>query len=256
MTGEKRDWRGDEWEKWGQADPYFGVVSHPDLRAGGISESARDKFFRGGETEIAETLTHVRRLVGRDFRPKRTLDFGCGVGRLTIPLARESQAVVAVDVSPSMLDEARRNCQHAGVSNVSFQLSEPGLRGVDGPFDFVQSSIVFQHIPPRLGYGLFEAILNRLSPDGVGMVHFTYGRRSPLLSRVAHGARRSSRVVHRLLNLVQRRPFGAPLMAMFEYDLGRILETLERRGLNRVDGRLTDHGGCLGVMLAFARLVS
>src|SRR5258708_19511131 len=100
MTGEKRDWRGDEWEKWGQLDPYFGVVSHPEFRSGSIGEVARDKFFRGGEAEIAETLTHVRRLVGRDFRPKRTLDFGCGVGRLTIPLSRQPQPLLPVHLSP------------------------------------------------------------------------------------------------------------------------------------------------------------
>jgi SAM-dependent methyltransferase len=248
-----RDWRGEEWEKWGETDPYFGVVSDPRYRSENLNDAARATFFGGGEAEIAETLAAVRQLVGKPFRPRRTLDFGCGVGRLTIPLARESDVVVAVDVSPAMLNEARVNCERAGISNVEFRRSQPGLSGVDGPFDFVHSSIVFQHIPPKLGYELFEAILDKLAPDGAGMLHFTYARRSPLLRRVAHGARRSSRIVHRLLNVVQGRPLSAPLMAMFEYDLARLVETLQRRGFDRIAGRLTDHSGCLGVLLSFSR---
>jgi hypothetical protein len=40
---------------------------------------------------------------------------------------------------------------------------------------------------------------------------------------------------------------------MFEYDAARVLELLKARGFDRVGGRLTNHGGWLGIMLAFAR---
>lgn len=252
MSAERGNWWGEEWEKWGRNNPYFGVITEPRFR-GVIGEAARQDFFRRGEEEVGRTLADVRRFVGRDFRPRRTLDFGCGVGRLTIPLARESGTVVAVDVSSAMLEEARANCARVGVGNVEFQLSQPGLSGIEGPFDFVHSFIVFQHIPPPLGHSLFETILDRMAADSVGMMHFTYARRGPLLKRMAHAARRSSRLVHRVLNLAQRRPFSAPLMAMFEYDLGRLVASLQQRGFQRISGELTDHSGCLGVMLTFVR---
>jgi SAM-dependent methyltransferase len=253
MSSDTSDWRGDEWEKWGRTDPYFGVITDPSFRSAKLDEAGRLRFFQSGEAEVAETLAVVRQLTGPQFRLKRTLDFGCGVGRLTIPLARQSEAVVAVDVSPAMLDEARANCVQAGLTNVEFRRSQPGLPDVDGPFDLVHSYIVFQHIPPKVGYGLFEDILDRVGPNGVGMLHFTYDRRSPLLKRIAHGARRSSRVAHRLLNLVQRRPPSAPLMGMFEYDATRLLNTLQRRGFDHLNLRLTNHAGCHGFMLGFSR---
>jgi 2-polyprenyl-3-methyl-5-hydroxy-6-metoxy-1,4-benzoquinol methylase len=247
------DWRGEEWDRWGKQDPYFGVVSHPEYRADRIDKAARERFFRGGEVEMAETLSAVRALTGPDFRPRRALDFGCGVGRLTIPLAREAAQVVGVDVSPAMMAEARANCARAGLTNVEFRQSAPGLPDVEGRFDFVHSYIVFQHIPPSIGYGLFEDLLDRVAEAGAGMLHFTIARRAPLAIRLLHRARRSSMLVHRAMNLVQRRDVDAPLMAIFEYDLDRLLASLRSRGFDRIKTLPTDHGGCIGVRLAFAR---
>jgi 2-polyprenyl-3-methyl-5-hydroxy-6-metoxy-1,4-benzoquinol methylase len=246
-------WQGNEWEKWGQRDPYFAVITRDDYHADRVDDGARRVFFAGGEDEIAMTVEDVRRVTSSDWRPNSVLDFGCGVGRLTIPLARISERICAVDVSPAMLREAARNCEDAGLRNVDFRLSTPGLTGVEGPFDFVHSSIVFQHIPPSSGYALFDAILDRVTPNGAGMLHVVHGQRGSPLRTAAHRARRSSRVIHRLLNVIQRRPIDAPLMAMFEYELSRLLVSLQTRGFERIGGRLTDHGGWLGVMLTFSR---
>jgi 2-polyprenyl-3-methyl-5-hydroxy-6-metoxy-1,4-benzoquinol methylase len=46
---------------------------------------------------------------GDDFAPRRVLDFGCGVGRVTLPLARRVDAVVAIDIADSMLS-LRASC--------------------------------------------------------------------------------------------------------------------------------------------------
>lgn len=247
------DWRIREWEAFGRADPYFGVLAQPQFRSTAIDESSRVDFFERGEAEVRGTLATMRELVGDRLRLGRTLDFGCGVGRLTIPLARVCTTVVGVDASAAMLDEARQNCLRAGVSNIELVPSRPNLAGVDGPFDFVHSYIVFQHIPTGIGYALTEAILDRLAPGGCGMLHFTYSRRAPLHRRIVHTLRRSSRTVHRCMNVLQGRPLAAPLMAMFEYDIGRILEILQLHHCARIAARFTDHGGHLGVMLFFVR---
>jgi 2-polyprenyl-3-methyl-5-hydroxy-6-metoxy-1,4-benzoquinol methylase len=247
------DWRIREWEEFGRLDPYYGVLAQPQFHSASIDESSRAAFFEDGEREVRATLATMRQLVGGDLRIRRALDFGCGVGRLTIPLARSCATVVGVDASPAMLDEARRNCLRAGVSNVEFAASRPRLAGIAGPFDFVHSYIVFQHIPTAIGYELVDAMLARLAPDGGGMLHFTYARNATLLRRAIHRARRSSRLAHRFMNLLQGRSFAAPLMAMFEYDIGRILAMLHANRRERIAARLTDHGGHLGVMLFFAR---
>src|SRR2546422_852191 len=44
------------------------------------------------------------------------LELGCGTGRLAIPLAQAGGAVTGIDRAPSMLSEARRKAEAAGVS--------------------------------------------------------------------------------------------------------------------------------------------
>ena len=46
------------------------------------------------------------------------LDIGCGPGRITVPMARRSASVTALDSSEGMLAQCRSNCEAAGVTNV------------------------------------------------------------------------------------------------------------------------------------------
>ncbi len=248
------DWRADDWETLGRADPYYGVLSDPKFHAGALNDAARAEFFASGESEVQATLATARDLLGRrELRLNRVLDFGCGVGRLTIPLARAATRVLGVDASAGMIDEARRNCAAFGVSNADFLHSAAGVDAVDGHFDFVHSYIVLQHIPPEIGYPIIDGLVARVAPDGVGMLHFTFARRASALRRLAQKLRRSSRFVHRAANVAQGSPAAAPLIAMFEYDIGRVLATVQGAGFERIGGRLTDHGGHLGIVLFFAR---
>jgi len=244
------------WERWGKVDPYWGVCSHPEFRAGRLDDRAREAFFRSGEDDVGRTLAAVRRFVRPGFRPERTLDYGCGVGRLTIPLAREGGWVVGVDVSGTMLDEARRNCAARRVTNVELVLAGDAgdaLAGVTGDFDFVNSYIVFQHVPPRLGEAITRALLERLRPGGVGALHFTYGWRAGLARRALHRVRRSVPLAHAAANVLQRRPLRAPIIPMYAYDMSRLFALLHANGCERVHALLTDHDGHLGAHLLFER---
>jgi hypothetical protein len=124
---------------------------------------------------------------------------------------------------------------------------------VPGTFDLIHSYIVFQHIPPARGEALFRAMLARLEPGGAGAVHFTYGRRAPLLRRLVHAARGTVLAVNGVVNLAQRRRWGYPFMQMHAYDLGRLFSLLHAAGCADVHATLTDHGGFLGAMLYFRK---
>ena len=242
------------WERLAR-DPYYAVLLEDRFRLGQSVDEARAIFDASGEHDMGETLGEIRRLIDPAFRPRRAVDFGCGVGRLTIPLARASDQVVGVDISQAMLDEAGRNCAARGVTNVRLATSaEYFASGADAePVDFVHSYIVFQHIPPRAGLWLADALVRRLAAGGVGALHFTYARRTSSLRRVVNRLRRVVPGVNLLANLVQGRPIGEPLIPMNQYDPATLLAMLGDHGCTHVHARLTDHGGHLGAMLLFRK---
>jgi SAM-dependent methyltransferase len=241
------------WEQLAR-DPYYAVLNEDGFRGDRVVDDARARFDRSGEEDVAETLAEIRRRIDPAFRPARALDFGCGVGRLTLPLARACDHVVGVDISQAMLDEAARNCAARGVDNVSLVSSAAFFATPAEPsLDFVHSYIVFQHIPPRAGLWMAESLVRRLRAGGVGALHVTYARRASGARRVIHRLRRGLPGLNILANLVQRRPLGEPLIPMYRYDLGALFALLGDLGCTHVHARLTDHGGHLGAMLLFQR---
>jgi len=137
------------WQRIEQVDLYFAVLAHPRFREVTKDGETRREFFTSGEEHVERLFATIREALDPEFAPRRALDFGCVVGRVTIPLARRVAQVVGVDVSDSMLDEANKNCDEAGVRNVTLLKSEDGLGNLPGDFDFLHSFIVFQHIPAR-----------------------------------------------------------------------------------------------------------
>ena len=77
-----------------------------------MSPGARREFFESGEADV----DHLFQLIG-GFSPADALDFGCGVGRMTLALAKRVKRVVGVDIAPQMLALARRNAEEAGTAN-------------------------------------------------------------------------------------------------------------------------------------------
>ncbi|EGJ09960.1 type 11 methyltransferase [Rubrivivax benzoatilyticus JA2 = ATCC BAA-35] len=157
-----------EWEKWGARDPYFSVLTDPRFRVNAMTAQAREDFFALGRMHVDHVLHVIRCHLDGAFAPTRTLDFGCGVGRLVMPFARLGGEVVGVDISPSMLAEARRNCDQAGLSNVVLLPSDDALSAVAGDFDLVHSCIVLQHIEIPRGLVIFEQLVRRVRPGGMG----------------------------------------------------------------------------------------
>src|SRR5258707_15766686 len=55
------------------------------------------------------------------FAPMSTLEYGCGLGRLALPLARRPGSVTAVDRSPLMLELGPREAQPRGLGPLRVQ---------------------------------------------------------------------------------------------------------------------------------------
>ena len=238
------------WERYGQEDPYYGVLTDVRYRGKSLDESARRDFFASGEEHVGSVIDGVRRWVDPDFEPATVLDFGCGVGRLVIPFALRGATVHGVDVSESMLREAHENCERAGVP-ASFSLSDDNLSLVTQKFDLVHSTIVFQHIPCKRGYVILDALLDRIRPGGVGVLHFTFESGESRARTLLRRARTTYPVIHYATNVVRGRALRTPSMQMNSYDVGRIMSMIGERGCTSLHVDLTQHGPFKGATFYF-----
>lgn len=241
-----------DWELFGKSDPYFAVLTAPEFH-GQLLGDAREKFFDSGERHVETILSIIRERLDPSFAPLRALDFGCGVGRVLIPLASRCQEVTGVDVSASMLAEARRNCDAAGAREVRLLQGDDDLSAVTGSFDFVHSYIVLQHISVGRGERLVKKLAAVLAPGGVGMFHVTYSSGiTSLKSRLLYWARVNVPGAKSAFNLARGRAMSLPIMQLNEYSITRLLDLLWGEGCREVHVRFSDHGGARGVLL-FAR---
>ena len=238
------------WEAWGQRDPYFGVITNPKFRMSEIDQHIKQEFFESGETDVHRVLTTIQKFIDPGFTPRTVLDFGCGVGRVLVSFAKIAEEVVGLDVSPSMLQEAQRNCDERQLRNVRFLKSDDDLTALTSKFDLIHSCIVFQHIPVERGRAIFSKLLEHLRPGGVGAIQLTYAKTrfastygiSPTVPAAVLSAEVSAQIASS----------GAdPEIQMNPYNINEMLFLMQRRGIVRFQAEFTDHGGELGVFLFF-----
>jgi 2-polyprenyl-3-methyl-5-hydroxy-6-metoxy-1,4-benzoquinol methylase len=247
------------WEYYGKEDPYFGVLTQERYTTKQLSDEAKQEFFATGERYVDSILKTVRDHLDPSFRLTRALDFGCGVGRLALPLARVSDAVVGVDVSESMLAVAENNSKERGVANVTFVKSDDSLSRVSGRFNFVHSFIVFQHIPPNRGAVIFKRLIDLLQDDGIGVLHVTYSYAGTvrLGRRLLKAAKQSLPFFAGVVNILNGKPFREPIMQMNEYDLNQLFRILQESDCHEVHVRFSEtsvHGHPFyGVSLYFRK---
>ena len=244
----------DRWRSLGHAEPYWAVLTDDRFRSNRMSPADRDDFFASGEREVAQTFRLIDEYFQRGFRPARALDYGCGVGRLALPIARRSGHVIGVDISDDMLREARANATAALVANVEFQAPEDALATREPDLDFVHSFIVFQHIEPSTGMEISRRLLRRLKPGGVAVLHYTYLRQASRVRHLTHALRRRLSIVNAAINVWKGRPPAEPMIPLFEYDLTALLLMVTETTADPVLMVPTDHAGLRGVVLAFRKL--
>ncbi|HEY6249283.1 MAG TPA: methyltransferase domain-containing protein [Candidatus Angelobacter sp.] len=79
------------------------------------------------------------------------LDVACGPGLLACAFARVARHAVGVDITPAMLDQARKAQQEQGLTNVSWQSGDVlALPYPDHHFSIVVSRFAFHHLPEPL----------------------------------------------------------------------------------------------------------
>lgn len=243
-----------QWQAWGETDPYFAVMTEPRFRGPNLTPARRDEFFATGRQHIEAVLASCAKYLGT-VSTERSLDFGCGVGRLLVPLSEVSEVVVGVDIAEAMLAEAARNCAERARPTVRLARTLDEIPAELGRFTFVHSYIVLQHVEPRRGLGFVAELLARLDRGGCAVLHVHYARTR---YRRNHGVRPLGSTLVRAVRAPLerlRRAFAQrdPEMQMNVYDLNRLLFCIQDAGFRAGGFEFTDHGGYLGVTLFVRR---
>jgi SAM-dependent methyltransferase len=189
----------------------------------------------GGDTAVyvgdpATGISELEGLFGRlgaDPRGGTCVEIGCGPGRMTGALAERFDRVVAVDVSPAMLEQARAA---VGAANVTF-LEVPGdrLEGVgSASADTLVCYLVLQHLPSgEVVRSYLREFARVLAPRGEAFVQV------PVLDSAAGRLRRALRTP--LLRLARRPEHGAAFRG-FRLTRRELDDALDRAGLELIAG--------------------
>jgi ubiquinone/menaquinone biosynthesis C-methylase UbiE len=135
-------------------------------------DRTREEFTRqadGFATSLATTdQSQVARLVEAtgDWGRGRVLDVACGPGIVSAAMAERAHEVVALDLTPRMLEKARERCVRAGRTNVVYKEgSATALPFADASFDAVITRLSFHHfLEPCV---VLKEMLRVLRPGGI-----------------------------------------------------------------------------------------
>jgi SAM-dependent methyltransferase len=248
---------GEYWESIARTDPYWGVVTDESYRKGNLTDEAKVRFFAKGEEGVAKRLKVLEDYFSCPKRFDTALEFGCGVGRLLLPLARRSRRAIGVDVSPTMLRHCAENAGNAGLENVELVEDLAVLDAHRDALDLVMSFVVLQHIPTELGMGYLAALLELLRPGGWGLVHLTYANDIGYLPTEGTEAGAPYRYYQRLGGQLLRFGKGPspaePLQEMNHYNSNQVMCLLVDNHIFRHYATYTRHGVVLGTELYFQK---
>jgi ubiquinone/menaquinone biosynthesis C-methylase UbiE len=172
------------WDAFARDNAFFHTVSWDAHRA--ADTTARRAYWESGPAVV----DHLIALSG--FQPTRNhtaLEIGCGLGRLTRPLATRFGSVIGLDISPAMIEGARREAADDAIDRVRFERCDgDSLHPVpDAGIDFVLCFTVFQHLSRReLAHQYVRETARVLRPGGVAVIQCPTWR---LAGRAAQGCR-------------------------------------------------------------------
>ena len=131
-------------------------------------------YFRDPSDTLEQAQTNKKHHIASKLLIKpgmRVLDIGCGWGGMAITLARDYGAdVVGITLSKEQHAYAVERAAREGLSDrIDFRLCD--YREVTETFDRVVSVGMFEHVGLPHFDTYFQTIKDRLSPDGIALVH-------------------------------------------------------------------------------------
>lgn len=244
------------WEKFGKKEPYFSVCTDEKYKSEAINDNTLKEFFLSGEEYTIDTLSRIQHFFNLETFPhfENALDFGCGIGRIIIPLAKYSKKVFGVDISESMLEEAAKHIKQRGIKNIELIGTNDVVNyDFQQSFDFVHTFIVLQHIPQKDGYKIVEKLIAVLSKKGFGMIHLTFDNSNSIIKNNIALLKQRYMWFRMFSYLLKGESPNTPLMQMNSYNLKKIFRIFVRNDIFNVHVSFTQHGRFLGACIFFQK---
>lgn len=156
------------WTHLGLSRPHFSVLTNKIYLPENL-ENNLDNFYTSGENEAARTGRMLERHGVTDLSDKVCVEYGCGVGRVTMGLARRCKYIHGYDISQGHLDLAKQRAKELDIGNCRFHLCSDNLLEPLEKCDFFYSVIVFQHNPPPVIRHLIRNALRALNTGGIAI---------------------------------------------------------------------------------------
>lgn len=139
-------------------------------------------YFESETATLEEAQTAKKRHIAAKLNLKpgqRVLDIGCGWGGMALYLAAVCDVeVLGITLAEEQLSIAQARAQAAGLSDrVRFELRD--YRKVTESFDRVVSVGMLEHVGPGSLDRYYQVVHDRLTPDGVALIHSISARFAP-----------------------------------------------------------------------------
>ncbi|WP_203074100.1 class I SAM-dependent methyltransferase [Falsiroseomonas ponticola] len=156
------------WTRLGQERPFFSILPERRFSPDFAARNA-EAFQKTGRDEI-EVLK--RRLTALEIDPAdhpEAVEYGCGVGRVTVPLSVLFRKVTGFDISQPHIDLAQQAVRGAGRKGVSLSVVKD-IRALDVPqHDFFYTRMVLHRNPPPLQAQILRRCLGRMRVGGIAV---------------------------------------------------------------------------------------
>jgi magnesium-protoporphyrin O-methyltransferase len=192
----------------GQIETYFDRVAS-DAWARLTSDAPVSRIratVRAGRDEMRTTLLSW---LPDDLRGRRLLDAGCGTGALAVEAAKRGAKVVAIDISPTLINLARERLpSRIGDGTVDFMVGDM-LDPAHGRFDHVVAMDSLIHYRASDTVNALAQLAHRTDRS----ILFTFAPRTPMLS-----------VMHTVGKLFPRSDRAPSIEPVGEQDIARRID--------------------------------
>lgn len=108
---------------------------------------------------------------------KIIVEIGCGYGRETVWFSNHAKLVYAIDVSDTIIQQARKMVTLYGNSQKVIFLLSTDMEKIPNNIDIIYSVYVFQHLTPEQTKNYIDTLYQKLEYFGQFIAHFRMGKK-------------------------------------------------------------------------------